>query len=62
MNLDSVRELKQTLSKSVLSHVAESMRTRSGFGVASQALSAVSATPRSLALGIAPQGGFKKCN
>ncbi len=56
MNLDSVRELKQTLSKSVLSHVAESMRTRSGFGVASQALSAVSATPRSLALGIAPKG------
>jgi len=32
------------------------MRARSGFGVASQALSAVSATPRSLALGIAPKG------
>ena len=56
MKLDSVRELKEALSHSVLSRVAETMRARSGFGVASQALSAVSTTPRSLALGIAPKG------
>src|SRR5262245_35683635 len=56
MKLDSVRELKRSLSQSVLAHVAETMRTRSGFGVASQALSAVSAIPRSLALGVAPKG------
>ena len=56
MKLDSVRELKQALSQSVLARAAEVVRARSTFGVASQALSTVSATPRSMALGIAPRG------
>ncbi len=56
MKLDSVRELKQALSQSVLVHVAAAIRARTTFGVVSQAMSHVSVTPRSLALGISRKG------
>ena len=60
MKLGSVRELKQSLSESILSRVVQSIRSRSAFGVAGKALSALRTTPRSLALGIASKGkGFR---
>lgn len=56
MNLDSARELKLTLSQTILANVATTIRSRSAFGVASRALSTVDDIPRTLALGIAPRG------
>src|ERR1039458_303938 len=61
MNLESVRELKLSLARTVLAGAAEAVRSRAVFGVASQKLSGVSEIPRSLAVGIAPKGkeGFR---
>src|SRR5947207_824962 len=56
MNLTSARELKLSLSQTLLANVANTIRSRSAFGVASRALSDMSPVPRTLAVGIAPRG------
>jgi len=55
MDLNSVRELKFSLTQTVLAGAAQAVRSRTAFGVASQKLSGVSQIPRSLALGVAPR-------
>ncbi|MBI4589924.1 MAG: hypothetical protein HY725_13900 [Candidatus Rokubacteria bacterium] len=56
MQLDSVRELKAALAKSVLAPLAQSATTRRMLNVAAQPVSAVAGTHRTIALGVFKTG------
>ncbi|MBI5094180.1 MAG: hypothetical protein HZB26_17285 [Candidatus Hydrogenedentes bacterium] len=57
MDLDSVRGLKAALSEQILTGLAESVRTRSAFGVSAKALGARPGAPRTLVLGVSTRNG-----
>lgn len=61
MNLDSVRELKQSLAARVLPQIETTITTRSAFGRAAAPLARAAEPPPSVAIGVAPNGknGFK---
>jgi hypothetical protein len=61
MNLDSVRELKQTLAARVLPQIETSITARAAFGRAAAPVARAAEPPRSIALGVAitDKRGFK---
>jgi hypothetical protein len=60
VQLDSARELKQSLADTVLQNVVATVRTRSAFGTAARSMTTVETTsPRTFALGVAPKKNGK---
>lgn len=60
MNLDSVRELKQTLAARVLPQIESTITSRSAFGRAAMPVARAAEPPPSVALGVAVAGrGYK---
>ena len=57
MNLDSVRELKQTLAASVLPKIATTITSRAAFGRAAGPVERTTEAARTVALGVAPKAG-----
>lgn len=57
MNLDSVRELKQSLADRVLPHIETTITARAAFGRSASPIARAAEPPPSMALGVAPDGG-----